>query len=652
MKRIITLMLALVLAVGMFSACGSKTIKSPYSAEECGGKAYLSVMASLQSAGFTNISTVPVEDLELVASDKDGSIESVSIGGNSSFTSDDEFSPASVVVISYHSMKTVVVPLSSTDAVSKSLEEIAQLFTDAGFSNVTTKEEYDLDPDTVDVDYKTEVSIGGVSAFENGDKYPINSTVSVVCHIPYEKYTVQMHIDFIPNLIFSKYNVDLLLDDVKQNTLEHGIDADYSFRLKEGTYTFTFANAESSSVKGETTIDVKSDVDASYKIFCYSDKVSIETDYLDVKNALGENEAKIMSSEYDFIGVNYVGVVSALKELGFTNIIEVQAYDIYFGITAEGSTKDVSISDSDDYKRGDVYAKDVEIVVTYSMSYEKKPANQAGEPTPSIQPSTTPSTPAVTVNFAEESAFRAAVVAFTNMFADDIFTADGSNYDLSKLHSYDDLSGFYMDVTSRGNWTGKSENTWHVEHLKLRVPEYGSTVDASLDVSYDGSNYLIFNLAGKAPSHDDNDSNFSSMKDLEDESQAFLTIAPYLIDKDRSVTEVTAQTQTPVITEHYPSGISSWDGDHTGLKKLIKVNMNDEGSYKHINTTWVYVADDSKKKEIDNILSNAGYSESVSIGDFFIVTEFSCKNPFNATVKNTAFGIEYKDGSVKLLAIE
>ena len=142
------------------------------------------------------------------------------------------------------------------------------------------------------------------------------------------------------------------------------------------------------------------------------------------------------------------------------------------------------------------------------------------------------------------------------------------------------------------------------------------------------------------------------MKELESDRTRLLTISPSLIEKDRDSTTAPAQTQEPATTEHYPSGISSWDGDHATLKKLIKKNMNDEGSYKHIDTKWVYIDSTETQKRINDIFINAGYSDRVSIGDFFLVTGFSGKNAFNATVKNTAFGIEYKDGSVKLIAIE
>ncbi|MCL1858309.1 MAG: hypothetical protein FWF92_03660 [Oscillospiraceae bacterium] len=368
----------------------SKTVSFLYSANDYIGKDYQSISASLTEAGFTKVSALPIEDLDLIESDKEGNIESVSINGNNNFSTQDSFPTDSEVVISYHSLKTISVPLSSIEAKSMDIDSIMQMFANADIENIIINEEYDLDPDDADSEFINEVFINGNSVFEKGEKYPINANVSIVCHLPYEKYTVQMHINFISNLLFSKYGVKILLDGTEQYALEHGIDADHTYRLKEGTYTFTFLSAESSSIKSETTIEVCSDIDVSYRISCHSDKIVVETLYLDSKNTLAENEAKIMSSRSNFRGENYKDVIASLTEQGFTNIIEVPVYDIYFGITAEGSTKDVSIGGSIDYTRGNVFAKDIEIIVTYSLSYKDDPANASTEPPITTEPPTEP----------------------------------------------------------------------------------------------------------------------------------------------------------------------------------------------------------------------------------------------------------------------
>lgn len=305
------------------------------------------------------------------------------IDGKSDYSTNDVFSTASMVVIEYHSAKTIAVSISSEDVKYKSVEELYQLLEESGFTSINIEDVYDLDPDTIDAEFENEVSIDGVSKFNSYDKFPINANISIVHHLPFNKYTVQMHIDFTENLFFSKYDVDLIINEDKQHTMEHGTDADFTFELTEGQYTITFSSADSSSVKGQTKIVLESDVDVSYKISCYNDKVTVQTIYLDAKSEIADNEAKIMSSSTSFVGQNYKSVVSSLKELGFTNIKEIPIYDIIFGITASGSTKSVSIGGSKDYKRGDVFLRDIDIVVTYSLPYKDDSENKPGEPTTS-----------------------------------------------------------------------------------------------------------------------------------------------------------------------------------------------------------------------------------------------------------------------------
>lgn len=105
--------------------------------------------------------------------------------------------------------------------------------------------------------------------------------------------------------------------------------------------------------------------------------------------------------------------------------------------------------------------------------------------------------------------------------------------------------------------------------------------------------------------------------------------------------------------EWITSQFSAWDGSHTVLKDLIKDNLNDEKSFDHIETTYIDVATEDKKNQVNDILKQSGYSQRVDVGDLFVMTEFSAKNAFNATVKNTAFGIvDYSADLVTLIGIE
>ncbi len=65
------------------------------------GEDYKSVQAHFESAGFTNIELIDLNDSGL-AFWKDGEVEIISVGGNTTFESLDWFAPDTKVVISYH----------------------------------------------------------------------------------------------------------------------------------------------------------------------------------------------------------------------------------------------------------------------------------------------------------------------------------------------------------------------------------------------------------------------------------------------------------------------------------------------------------------------------------------------------------------------
>lgn len=101
------------------------------------------------------------------------------------------------------------------------------------------------------------------------------------------------------------------------------------------------------------------------------------------------------------------------------------------------------------------------------------------------------------------------------------------------------------------------------------------------------------------------------------------------------------------------SQFSFWDGSHNDLEKLIKDVLNDEKSYKHIETSYIDITDETKLAVVNETLSIVGNKNRAEIGDLLIIVEFSAKNAFNATIKNTAYGIaSYANNTISLVAIE
>lgn len=245
-----------------------------------------------------------------------------------------------------------------------------------------------------------------------------------------------------------------------------------------------------------------------------------------------EGEAKTPSASSVQKGRNYVDVIDDFEKKGFINITTEVLDDLITGwLTKDGEVESVSVDGDKNYSADHWYPADVEVIITYHTF------PQAKEEAPPVEESDKIDTPEIEVPeivdeitaFPVEYAMRAAVVAFTNRYADDIFTDDGNSYDISKFHSFDDVSGFFMYITSEGTWSVKAENTWHVERLQLKVNEYNTMISASLDVSYDGKDYLISNMTGEAPSYDD-----ISIFEEESDFSTFFVVSPTLVANDRA----------------------------------------------------------------------------------------------------------------------
>ncbi len=200
-----------------------------------------------------------------------------------------------------------------------------------------------------------------------------------------------------------------------------------------------------------------------------------------------------------------------------------------------------------EYTHWNDYKKIVESIRFESDSSEEMQASEttaltepAAETTTSVETTTEPKSEI----YPQEDAFRAAVVAITNALATDVFTGDGSRHDTSKYHSYSDTSAFYMSVLSQGTWTEKNSNTWHVDGLRLQpdgydtvfnMPiNYDTVAKVSLDVTFDGNNYVISHISGMyaIPGKEDIGTNLSYLNS-DSMSKSALTVSPGMIQNGR-----------------------------------------------------------------------------------------------------------------------
>lgn len=210
-----------------------------------------------------------------------------------------------------------------------------------------------------------------------------------------------------------------------------------------------------------------------------------------------------------------------------------------------------------------------------------------------------------------------------------------------------DIEGPYMTVDHDGDWFAVDEDTWRVEGIVLRTYETSEYLKVNCNIRLDGNNYIIFNgnqtiVSDDYAESDDVDTDSTNQFEPSEE-RPFLTVSSALISEDRDgIAALEKMYLKEKRKKWIESQFSSWDKKHIALSELIKDNLNDSKSFKHIETSWIDVCNEEMKEDVNQILAACGFSERVEIGDLFIMEEFTAKNAFNATIKNTAYGIVHE----------
>lgn len=371
----------------------------------------------------------------------------------------------------------VAAPYGAAECLEQDYTTIQAAFYAAGFTNIEAEKVEDLQATDVDkVNTIDAISVGGKTDFTKEQEFQSDDEVLIRYH-GYAKCNVKIHVDFVPNLIFSKYDVNLLLNGIEEGTLTHGEDQDFEFSIDPGEYTLTFESAESSSVKGEVTLTVDCDIEASYKIACSSDKVSVETLYVDRLTELADGEVKLDVAASEYKHKNYEDVAAALKMLGFTNIKYEVLYDIVLGWTDDGEVESVSIADKTDFNRGDVFPADAEIVITYHMPEDDDPNK------------TTETIPAEDDNrpvFYSTNDYETAKQGNSGVFS---YKSTGDSYDIYWIIDFDE--GYVYWFTD-----GNGDST--CDRLKI---DSGTLNDKVIITYHDGSDEWSYSLHFKYVDH-------------------------------------------------------------------------------------------------------------------------------------------------------
>ena len=93
----------------------------------------------------------------------------------------------------------------------------------------------------------------------------------------------------------------------------------------------------------------------------------------------------------------------------------------------------------------------------------------------------------------KETLRKLLMFATCNDVAEDIFTADGMDYDKRKLHDYSYFDSV-LKIIDAGDWTTNDDgNHWHVKNFLVEHKIYGGFRQYSFDASFNGKNYVLSN---------------------------------------------------------------------------------------------------------------------------------------------------------------
>lgn len=332
---------------------------------------YESVQQEFLAQGFESVILKDLANLEGDEAEMDGLVQRVFINDKDDFKANDSYSPKASVVIEYHSMKKLKLPLSLQEIKGLEADNVVNHFENIGFCSVNIEEVFDLEIDDSMESFQNEVKINGQLVEVDGASYPCNAEVVIVVHRPKQDYQVNLHIQFPSNLFFNKYDVEMYLNEDKFDLL-HGEDKDYTLHLGEGTYSLVFKKVEQERIYGSYQFDVKDHMDVSLEIQCDSFNIDVMEKNMQLLEEWNEDSILIDFNEEELEHLYYEDVVTMLQEKGFTNIKLSPAYDLMWGWGQEGKVASVLIQGLSNVQKGQIVPKDCNIYVIYHMKIQSQ----------------------------------------------------------------------------------------------------------------------------------------------------------------------------------------------------------------------------------------------------------------------------------------
>ena len=175
------ILLSILTAIGYYQY--SKLIPTGYNDEELVGLSYEAVEEKLESAGFTNISTIATEDLTLEQIELESIVFEIKISDDTDFEKDKKYPYDTEIIVRYHAIVPVSSPVSSKEIKKQNYNEVQTQFKEAGFVNISIEPIYDVVLGWFVSDGEIEsITVNGEDEFYKGEEFRPDDAVVIKYH--------------------------------------------------------------------------------------------------------------------------------------------------------------------------------------------------------------------------------------------------------------------------------------------------------------------------------------------------------------------------------------------------------------------------------------------------------------------------------------
>ncbi len=340
-------------------------IKIPASSDSYIGRMYEDVYSEIAGLGFVNVRAEGVKDLEISEKTKEKTVSSVT-SNSKSFVAEEEISKDSIIVIKYHTLADITVPISSSEARTMDYEKVAELFKTAGFSNVVTTTVQDEDPDEMTEGFVTTVIMGTRALLDTDLSFPADTKVEIVNHTAYEKYPVNLHIDNNCSV-----GMKIMFNSKDESTVEPASKKDIEYKNKKGDLNITITLDDNSVKPIEKKIAIDGPVNIAYAFEKVDSKYHYRKLYEEHNRELIAGEIRLSIGISD-CGGDYNTIVEEFRRLGFKNISASPVYD-QEDSSHDNTIASVKIKDNSEFYKGEIYKESDPVTIIYHMAKTSDP---------------------------------------------------------------------------------------------------------------------------------------------------------------------------------------------------------------------------------------------------------------------------------------